>query len=63
MVNPDHIVKMASAFYESCVLFSASDLGVFGKLAELGEANAETLADSLRVPLKINDFYYQPIPN
>jgi len=25
---------MASAFYESSVLFAASDLGVFGKLAE-----------------------------
>ena len=36
-MDPNRIVDMASAFYESCVLFAASDLGIFGKLAELGE--------------------------
>ena len=41
-MNPNRIVDMASAFYESCVLFAASDLGVFGKLAGLGEADLET---------------------
>jgi len=35
---------MASAFYESCVLFAASDLGLFDKLAGLGEADARTMA-------------------
>ncbi|MCJ7485961.1 MAG: acetylserotonin O-methyltransferase [Candidatus Aminicenantes bacterium] len=42
-MDPNRIVDMASAFYESCVLFAASDLGIFGKLAELGEADLETV--------------------
>jgi len=42
-MDPNRIVDMASAFYESCVLFAASDLGVFGKLAELGEVDLETV--------------------
>jgi len=42
-MDPNRIVDMASAFYESCVLFAASDLGVFGKLAGLGEADLDTL--------------------
>ena len=37
---------MASAFYDSCVLFAASDLGVFAKLAELGRADAGAVADA-----------------
>jgi SAM-dependent methyltransferase len=45
-MNPDRIVEMASAFYESSVLFAASDLGIFGKMAELGEADAETVAEA-----------------
>jgi len=43
---PTRIVEMASAFYESCVLFAASDLGIFKKLAELGEADAATLTSA-----------------
>jgi SAM-dependent methyltransferase len=43
-MNPGRIVEMASAFYESSVLFAASDLGIFGKLAELGEADADAVA-------------------
>ncbi|MGB7296364.1 MAG: methyltransferase [Candidatus Aminicenantales bacterium] len=43
-MNPDRIVEMASAFYESSVLFAASDLGIFGKLAEFGEADADAVA-------------------
>jgi predicted O-methyltransferase YrrM len=39
-MDPNRIVDMASAFFESCVLFAASDLGIFGKLAELGEADS-----------------------
>lgn len=38
------IVGMASAFYESCVLFASSDLGIFQTLAGLGEAEAMTIA-------------------
>jgi SAM-dependent methyltransferase len=43
-MDPNRIVDMASAFYESCVLFAASDLGIFGKLADLGEADLEKIA-------------------
>jgi ubiquinone/menaquinone biosynthesis C-methylase UbiE len=39
---------MASAFYESSVLFAASDLGLFSMLAELREADAGTLAEACR---------------
>ncbi len=42
-MNPNRIVDMASAFYESCILFAASDLGIFRKLADLGEADLETI--------------------
>lgn len=48
MLKPDRIVGMASAFYESAVLFAASDLGIFGKLAELGQADARSLASALK---------------
>ncbi|MCE9612706.1 MAG: methyltransferase [Lentisphaerae bacterium] len=38
-------MRMASAFYESCVLFTASDLGLFAALARLGgEADADGVA-------------------
>ena len=43
-MDPNRIVDMASAFYESCVLFAASDLGIFEKLAELGEADSGKIA-------------------
>ncbi len=42
-MDPNRIVDMASAFYDSAVLFAASDLGVFGRLADLGEADPDTL--------------------
>jgi ubiquinone/menaquinone biosynthesis C-methylase UbiE len=45
-VNPARLVKMASAFYDSSVLFAASDLGLFAKLAEMREADAQTIAKS-----------------
>ncbi|MDQ2712014.1 MAG: acetylserotonin O-methyltransferase [Acidobacteriota bacterium] len=38
---------MASAFQESSLLFAASDLGIFGKLDELGSADIARLAKSL----------------
>jgi ubiquinone/menaquinone biosynthesis C-methylase UbiE len=50
--NPSRIIDMASAFYDSCVLFTASDLGVFGKLAELESASADTLAKELGLDLR-----------
>jgi SAM-dependent methyltransferase len=45
--DPSRIINMTSAFYNSRVLFTASDLGVFGKLSELGSADSETLAQEL----------------
>ncbi|MFO7821808.1 MAG: methyltransferase [Lentisphaeria bacterium] len=45
MKNPSRIISMASAFYESQVLFTASDMGIFAILAELDSAAAETIAD------------------
>jgi len=41
------IMRMASAFEDSCLLFAASDLGVFGKLAELERADCSQLAQAL----------------
>ena len=46
-LNPSRIIDMASAFYDSCVLFTASDLNIFGKLQELKSAPASTLAKEL----------------
>ncbi len=45
--TPSRIVELASAFYGSCTLFTASDLGVFAKLAELGACDAPTLARAI----------------
>ena len=42
--DPQRIIRMASAFYESCILFAATDLGVFARLAQSGTADVETLA-------------------
>jgi len=49
VLEPSRIMRLASAFQESCLLFAASDLGVFGKLAELGEADGGQLAAALRL--------------
>jgi len=43
-MNPTRIIEMASAFYDSCVLFTASDLGIFAKLAERECATATQIA-------------------
>jgi len=47
--SPNRIIELASAFYDSCILFTASDLGIFEKLAELEVANADTLAKELKL--------------
>jgi SAM-dependent methyltransferase len=47
MSDPSRIVRMASAFQESCLLFAASDLGIFKKLKELAAADADELAGEL----------------
>ena len=49
MIKPDGIINMASAFYDSCVLFTASDLGVFAALAKLGKADVQKLAGELKI--------------
>jgi ubiquinone/menaquinone biosynthesis C-methylase UbiE len=46
------IMDMASAFYESCLLFTSSDLGIFRTLAELGEADAPTVAAACSLNLR-----------
>ncbi|MFC1814656.1 methyltransferase dimerization domain-containing protein [Thermodesulfobacteriota bacterium] len=48
-LNPSRIIDLASVFYDSCVLFAASDLGSFGKLAQLDRADADTLARELKL--------------
>lgn len=50
--DPSRIINMTSAFYDSSVLFAASDLGVFGKIAELGSSSAVKLADELNTDLR-----------
>ena len=47
--NPQRIMQMASAFYESCVLFTATDLGIFDSLQTAGNADAETIAEALQL--------------
>lgn len=47
MFSPANIMRMASAFEESCLLFAAADLGVFSKLAEAGTASLAQLADAM----------------
>jgi SAM-dependent methyltransferase len=42
--SPGRVVEMASAFYDSCVLFAAADLGVFGVLAERESASLDEIA-------------------
>ena len=48
-MDPTHIIDMASAFYDSCVLFTASDLGVFATLAKLDKADADTVAEACSI--------------
>jgi len=48
-LNPGRIIDLASAFYDSCILFAATDLGVFKKLAELGQATAGRIAEELKL--------------
>jgi SAM-dependent methyltransferase len=43
-MNPSRIVDMASAYYKSCVLFSASDAGLFDCLDRLQTATSDQVA-------------------
>ena len=47
MIDPTRITNMASVFQDSAILFAASDLGIFGALARLGNARAASLATEL----------------
>lgn len=47
--NPQRIIDITNAYLDSCTLFSASDLGVFAKLAELGSATASIVAGALHL--------------
>jgi predicted O-methyltransferase YrrM len=45
--DPRRIMEMTSAFFDSSVLFAASDVGIFGKLASLGESDSAAMAVAL----------------
>jgi hypothetical protein len=51
-MNPTRIIDMASAFYDSCVLFSASDLGIFATLAGRESASASEIAASCGLDIR-----------
>ena len=51
-MDPSPIIRMANAFYDSCVLFTATDLGVFKTLDQLGTADAATLAQKLAMNIR-----------
>jgi len=48
-MNPAPIIKTATAFYDSCVLFAALEVGIFRLLAEIGPADVETVAQRLKL--------------
>jgi hypothetical protein len=48
-ISPRSIMEMASAFYDACILFAASDLGIFARLSEIKETDSETIADRCRL--------------
>jgi ubiquinone/menaquinone biosynthesis C-methylase UbiE len=45
--DPSRIMDIASAFYSSCILFTASDLGVFDCLAKCRQATCDDIAATL----------------
>jgi ubiquinone/menaquinone biosynthesis C-methylase UbiE len=47
MPNPQPIIDLANAYFGSCVLFVASDAGIFKRLAEQDGLDAATLAQDL----------------
>jgi ubiquinone/menaquinone biosynthesis C-methylase UbiE len=51
-MNPKHIIDMASAFYESCILFTASDLGIFDSIKKSGGATVELIASGCGLDLR-----------
>lgn len=53
--NPQRIVDMASAYFDSCVLFAAADLGIFTAIAETGEATSGVIANRLALDRRATD--------
>jgi len=47
--NPQRIINIANAFFESCVLFTATDLGIFDCIAKIKEADCTTIANMLSI--------------
>jgi ubiquinone/menaquinone biosynthesis C-methylase UbiE len=46
MPDPRRIMSMANAFYQSCILFAASDMGIFDALARKKKATLQELVDT-----------------
>ncbi len=44
-MNPKRIIDMASAFYDSCTLFTSSDLGIFDSIKRTNKATLEIIAN------------------
>lgn len=51
-ISPSRIMEQASAFYGSCVLFTASDMGVFKVLDEQGTADLEFVNKAINGDLR-----------
>lgn len=50
--DPKRIMDLSCAYYDSCVLFAANDLGVFAAIDKLASADAPTLARELKTDLR-----------
>ena len=46
-VNPNKILDLTNAFFDSCVLFAASDAGIFAALDRLGQADCGAITVEL----------------
>ena len=49
MPDPSRIIDLANAFFDSCVLFTASDLGIFTELERSPDSDASSLASALHL--------------
>jgi SAM-dependent methyltransferase len=48
-MKPTRIIEMASAYYNSCILFTATDLGIFDFLLQAPNSTAEQVAEKCKV--------------
>ena len=51
-MNPKRIIDMASAFYDSCTLFTASDMEIFDIIKQTENATLETVAEECGLELR-----------